>query len=328
MEREKSEPAAAGEIEHGPVPVRAGDLEHRPPVQLQDLGQVAEVHVRAAVLDDRRLDARQPAGRDHAQGLVLDGLADGEQLGRGRQGSRRVLGQVLQDDLLERVAGFALGVQERAHGQGGPGRVDLHRADSLALAAGRAVVDERAQLGQQGGRRFAGLDLRVVDALHERAQGDVLVARMEHQAARGLVHGADLLALAAAGAGLDILEQRHERFLVLERGLVQVADEPVEREGERLAGQLAPGQLAGVEHVLRVHQLLVRGQGLDLFLVQERDLGDADAVLARYLAAHLLDLGHDHVRGLVGRGEHGLVVGVDRQVDVAVAVACVHVVWR
>jgi hypothetical protein len=48
--------------------------------------------------------------------------------------------------------------------------------------------------------------------------------------ARRAVHGAHLLALAAARAGLHVLQQLDEVLLVLQRGLLQVADEPVEEK--------------------------------------------------------------------------------------------------
>ncbi len=221
---------------------------------------------------------------------------------------------------------LAFAVQERTHGKRGPRRVDLDRADRLTLAARRAVVHEIAQLIHQLGSRLTGLDLRVVDTLDERTEGDVLVARVEHHSLDRMVHGADLFALAAAGAGLDVLEQGHERLPILQLRSVDVVDESVEGESERLAGQLALGQLAGVEDVLRVHDLLVVHQRLDLFLAEERDLGDTDAVLTRNLTAHLENLGHDFIRGFVGRGEHFLVVGVDGQVNVTVAITGMHVV--
>ena len=188
------------------------------------------------------------------------------------------------------------------------------------------MVHDAPQLVEQAGRGLPALDLGVVDGLGERAQAQVLVARVEQEAARGRVHGAHLLALAATGAGLHVLQEFDEGFLVLQRGLLQIADEPVEGEGVRLHGQRAPGQLAGVEDILGVHDALVRGQGVDLLLAQEGDLGDADAVLAADLAPQAQHLGKKLLHGLVGLGQHLRVVGVHRHVDVAVAVARVHVV--
>jgi hypothetical protein len=104
---------------------------------------------------------------------------------------------------------------------------------------------------------------------------------------------------------------------VAQVGGVQVLAEP--------AARLAAQQLALVEAALGVDAPLVVGEGGDLLVAQELELGDADAVLARDHAAEPARQRHDaadrHVRGL----QHLVVVGVDRDVRVHVAVAGVHV---
>ena len=187
------------------------------------------------------------------------------------------------------------------------------------------MLHHGAQFAQQEGIGPALVDLRIVHRLHQRAEGDVLVARVVLQRLFRVEHGADLLALAAAGTDLHVGQQLDEPFLVGQAALADVLDEPVEREGERAHRQFALGQLGRVQHVARVHALLEGAQGVHLLLAQEGDLGDADAVLAGNLAAHLLGLGHDAVGHLLGIVQHDRVVGVDRYVDVTVAVARVHV---
>ena len=84
-------------------------------------------------------------------------------------------------------------------------------------------------------------------------------------------------------------------------------------------------ELALVEAALGIDATLVVGERGDLVVAQELELGDADAVLARdhavEAARQLHDPRHRRVRGL----QHLVVVAVDRDVGVHVAVAGVHV---
>jgi hypothetical protein len=60
-------------------------------------------------------------------------------------------------------------------------------------------------------------------------------------------------------------------------------------------------------------------------VVEELELGQPDAVLARNHAAEFGRQRHDAHDGRVGGLQHGVVVGIDRDVGVHVAVAGVHV---
>jgi hypothetical protein len=84
-------------------------------------------------------------------------------------------------------------------------------------------------------------------------------------------------------------------------------------------------ELALVEAAFGVDALLVLAKRPDLGLGQELELGDADAVLPRDHPVEAAGERHDAGDRLVGLLQHLVVVGVDRQVGVHVAVACVHV---
>jgi hypothetical protein len=84
-------------------------------------------------------------------------------------------------------------------------------------------------------------------------------------------------------------------------------------------------QLALVEAAVRVDLVLVGGEFRQGLVRQEFQLGDADAVLAGDDAVQGFRQAHDARHRLVGGLQHGVVVGVDRDVGVHVAVAGVHV---
>ena len=201
---------------------------------------------------------------------------------------------------------------------------DLHGALSHAAAAGRAVFHLPAQLAEQSLVDAALVYLRVVNGLHKHAVGHVLVARMELEGAPRDGHGADALALAAAGAGLHGGQDADELVLVGKAALAEILNEPVEGESVGADRKLMLDELGGVHDLSRIHALL---EGLHVghaLVAEEADLGDADAVLAGNGAAHLLALGHHAVGDLLTVTEHIRVIGVHRDVDMAVAVARVH----
>ena len=206
------------------------------------------------------------------------------------------------------------------------GGVYFHRAHGGALAAAGTVLHQLPQLGKQVFVRLALVHLRIVDRLKQRAEAEVLVTRVVEERFFREEHGADLLALAATGAHLNVGEQADEPVLVCKARGLNVLDEPVEGEGERLDRRFALGELGRIHDGMRVHAALEGLEGLHLLFGQELDLGDADAVLARYLAVHFLRLGHDGVCHFFGIMQHDGVVGVYGDVHVAVAVARVHVV--
>ncbi|MNV08932.1 hypothetical protein D3C71_994100 [compost metagenome] len=84
-------------------------------------------------------------------------------------------------------------------------------------------------------------------------------------------------------------------------------------------------QLTLVETAFRVHLALVLGKGAQLFVGQKLQLGDANAVFARDHAVQAARQHHDARHGLVRGLQHLIVVAVDGQVSVHIAVARMHV---
>ena len=76
---------------------------------------------------------------------------------------------------------------------------------------------------------------------------------------------------------------------------------------------------------MRVNPGLVLGKRAQLLVAQKLQLGDADAVLARDHAAQAAGQRHDAFDGAMRGLQHVVVVAVDRQVGVHIAVAGVHV---
>ena len=89
--------------------------------------------------------------------------------------------------------------------------------------------------------------------------------------------------------------------------------------------QIGAGQqLASIEMPVRVDLVFVSGERRNFFRRQKLQLGDADAVLARDHAAELGGQRHDALHRLIRRLQHGVVVGVYRDVGVHIAVTGVH----
>lgn len=92
-----------------------------------------------------------------------------------------------------------------------------------------------------------------------------------------------------------------------------------------MAVAAAAQQLAFVEATLRVDPCLVIGKGLEFFVGQELQLGNTNAVFTRNDAVQAARQHHDARHRFVGGLQHVVVVAVDGDVGVHVAVARVHV---
>ena len=83
-------------------------------------------------------------------------------------------------------------------------------------------------------------------------------------------------------------------------------------------------QLTLVEPPFGIRLLLVRFEFVDFPGIEKIDFGDADAVLARNHAVQRHDEPHDARHRVTRFLQHLVVVGVDRDIGVHVAVAGVH----
>nr|GEU28526.1 hypothetical protein [Tanacetum cinerariifolium] len=347
--REQALRAAAGEVEHG---FRIG----RGALRIADDGHhlvVFDVEQRA-----RRL-LRQPA-RHFLVDEVNHLLAHGR-LARGR---RRRLGLLL-GEFLEQVVAQALGLVADAHHRRAGGvdggriggveeehrcrftgiktflvhlaqqvahihrhvaEVDVDRTGRDALVTDGTVVGHVFELFPVLDRHATARLLFVQECFDQRRRRQDLVARrVQHVGARhvGRAHG---LALAAAQAVLDAVGDFADIALLHDQRFVAH-----QAERRRIgigqvrfhAGQVQ--QLALVEAAFRIDAQLVVAERADFLFVQELELGDADAVFARDHAVERTGQLHDARDGLVRQLQHLVVVGVDRQVGVDIAVARVHV---
>ena len=84
-------------------------------------------------------------------------------------------------------------------------------------------------------------------------------------------------------------------------------------------------QLALIETTFRVNLGLVVGERLQLGIGQELKFGDANAVFARDHAVQATRQGHDALDRAMGGLQHLIVVAVNRNIGVHIAVASVHV---
>ena len=185
-----------------------------------------------------------------------------------------------------------------------------------------AVIGDVGELIEVADRHAAPRLLLVEERLdQERRRKDLVARRIEQVRARHVrrAHG---LALAAAQAVLDRIGDRVDVRLLHDERLVAHQIE-TRRIG---VAQIAAGQeLAAVEMTLRVDAVLVAPEIRRLRLRQELELRDADAVFARDHAIQAARDLHDAFNRAIRLLEHLVVVGIDRNVRMHVAVAGVHV---
>ena len=184
------------------------------------------------------------------------------------------------------------------------------------------MVGDIAELFPMPDRHAATGLLLVEEGLDQQRSREDLVAWAVEEVGAWYVSRADGFALAAAQAVLDRARDRADVGLLHDQRLV-----PEQVEARRIgAGEIAPRQqLALVEAALGVDARLVGAQFGGLVLGEELELGDADAVLAGDHAAELAGDAHDAHHGGFRLLQHQVVVGVDRDVGVHVAIARMHV---
>ena len=274
------------------------------------------------------LEAHAHHGRAHE--------LDGVRVGGVEHGHRQLVART--EALLIHLA------QQIAHIHGHIAEVDLDRARVEALVADRAVVGHIFKFLPMLERHAAARLLFVEEGLDQQRGRQNLVAGRVQQIGAWHMGGTHGLALAAAQAVLDGVGNGANVRLLHDDGLIAH-----QAEGRRVGiGQIGKhqrfarraavvalvrrgiplfvaDQLALVEAAFRVHALLVCSKRRQLFIREEFQLGDADAVLARdhavQTARQIHNAGHGFVRGL----QHLIVVGVDGQIGVHIAVTGVHV---
>jgi hypothetical protein len=188
------------------------------------------------------------------------------------------------------------------------------------------VIGHVAELVEVPQRHAAARLLLVQERLRQERRGEDLVARAVEQVRARRMRRAGRLALAAAQAVLDRGRYLADRALLEDQALV--ADQ---REGGRIRirqvrrQRRLPRQLATVEASVRIDAPLVVRERRQLGVGQELELRDADAMLARDHPVERARERHHARDGGIRLLQHRVIVGVDRNVRVHVAVAGVHV---
>ena len=217
---------------------------------------------------------------------------------------------------------LALFAQQIAHGDRHVAEIDIDRAGVLALVADGAVVGHVAELVEVLERHAAPGLLFVQEGLDQQRGGENLVARRVEQVGARDMGVAHRLALAAAQAVLDRIGD------VLGFGGFEDDRFGFEQAERRRVGVAQVGtaqELALVEAAVRIDFFLVVGKVRQRGVVEEFQLGQPNAVFARDHAAEVSSELHDACDSSIRALQHGVVVGVDRDVCVYVAVAGVHV---
>ena len=212
--------------------------------------------------------------------------------------------------------------QQVAHRHRDITEVDIDRAWRGALVADRAVIGDIAEfIPVPDGDTASGL-LLIEEGFDEQRCGQDFVARTVEQIGPRHMGRADRLALAATQAVLDRVGNRADVGLLHDQRLG--AHQP-EARGIGIAQIAIDHQLAAVEATLGIDSLLVVAKLGEFLGGQELELGDADAVFTRDDAVERAGQRHDAHHRLIGLLQHRVVVGIDRQIGVHIAVAGMHV---
>ena len=164
--------------------------------------------------------------------------------------------------------------------------------------------------------------LLVEERFDEQGRGQDLIARRVEKIGARHMRGADRLALAAAQAILDGVADVADIALLHDERLV--AHQP-ETWRPRMTKIGARHQLACIEVAVRIDFALVLLKRSHLRIGQVLELGQANAMLARNDAVKIAGDLHDARHRLVRLTQHVVIVGIDRDVGVDVAVARMHV---
>jgi len=282
-------------------------------------------------------DPGRPGGRCRPPGLAHQSEAASEPMGVALCGVAEFQHPLAQCTDQQRLCGVeerqrqpgaeaavapTVRLENGAHTHGDVTEVDIDRARRLTLVADGAVVGDVVHLGEVAHRDTAPGLLLVEERLDDQAGGKDLVARRVEQVGARHVGGADRLAFAAAEAVLDRLVERPELARLENQRLL------FDQAQRRRVGVVKPRagqQFAAVEVAVRIDFFLVGGKCRGVFRVKVAVLGQADAVLAGDDATKGDGEAHHLVDDPLGLVQHRVVVGVDRDVGVHVAVASMHV---
>ena len=217
---------------------------------------------------------------------------------------------------------LAHATQQVSHVHGDLAKVDVDWAGGEALVADGAVVGHIAEFIPVGQADTTTGLLFVQEGLDQQRGGQNFVARRIEQVGPRRMGGTDRLALAAAQAvGKGVCNRTNVALLQDEA----LALHEAKRWRVGIA-QICPSQqLARIEMLMRVDLSLVVGKGLHLAWAQELELGDTNAVLTRDDAIEVFGHLHDASHRNVGLLQHVVVIGVDGDVGVHVAITRVHV---
>ena len=212
--------------------------------------------------------------------------------------------------------------QQVAHVHGDITKVDFHRARCGALVAHGAMVGHVFKLFPVlDGDAAAGL-LFVQKGFNQQGGGQNFVAWAVEQIGSRHMGGAHRFAFAATQTVFDgVGNGTNVRLFHDERLVAHQA-----KAGRVSAAQIGVfQQLAFVEPTLGVDAGFVVGKGLHLLRREVFQLGDANPVLAGDDAIQRTRQSHDAVHRFVRGLQHLVVVTVDRQIGVHIAVTRVHV---
>src|SRR6185312_11531954 len=212
--------------------------------------------------------------------------------------------------------------QQVAHGHRHIAEIDVHGAGARALVAKGAMVPNVGELVPVPEAHAAAGLLLVEEGLDEKRGRQNLVARAIEEVGARHVRRAYGFALAAAQAVLDGIGDRADVRLLHDERLVS---EEVEARRVRIREIAAGQELAQVEPALRVDRLLVGAELHDLSILQEFQFRNADTVLAGDDSIQAAGNAHDAGDRRRGRSQHLVIVRVDGNIRVDVAVTGMHV---
>ena len=200
------------------------------------------------------------------------------------------------------------------------------RPGTGSCTCGRPCNGRRHRRTRRSGEAHAAARLLLVEEGLDQKRGreDLVARRVEEVRARH-VRRADRLAFAAAQAVLDRVGDRRRSRTLSRIRLSWPISEKLGVYALRQVASRPRSSLPALKRPCGIDAALVGGERRELVVGEVFELGDADPVLAGDDAVERSRERHDPRDRRVGRLQHRVIVGVDGDVGVHVAVAGVHV---
>ena len=216
--------------------------------------------------------------------------------------------------------------QQIAHVHRHVTKININRARRQTFVAHGAMVGDVFEFFPVFDRDTASGLLFIQEGFHQQGRGENFIAWRIEQVRTWHVGGTHWFAFAAAqavfdaiGNGANIALLHDQRFVSHQAKRWRVGIAQISRQFNGIE------KLALVEASLRIDPLFVVAEVAHFRVGQVFELGDTNTMLARDNAVQRSGQGHNAVDRRMRVLQHVVVIGIDRDICVHIAVTCVHV---